>query len=120
MQKKYERLRSLQLEYLIEGLKKEGGNIKLVRSVFFAGLDDFLNKRIDVYEFESLSSLLLYEISDPNEIKLRGRDLALGLDIASDLTFYFKKDRKRHEQNLKELKKYFALSKGLYAGNKEK
>ena len=111
MTDKYYQLRSLLLEYLIEGLKDEDINSNFTKRVFLCGLKDFFENHIDTYELEALSSLILYEIQDPRKVEKTDKELMFALDIASDLTFYLKNDKKRHKENLDQIKKYYEENK---------
>lgn len=108
MEDNSEKIWSLFLIYIIQYLKTRKDNNLVIKGVFRGALKDFFKKKINESELEALSSILYYKFSKPEIVDKKDKKLGSILDIASDITYY-KKDEKRYKMIIDQLEKYHKL-----------
>lgn len=93
-------------------------DIEQIKQIFIIGLKIYLAKKITTFEIEGLASDLLFSFSEnPKAIEKKDKTLSEMLLLASDLTYYEKKDKpdmyRIYEMSLKTLTEYLNKNKSL-------
>jgi len=91
-----------------------------VRQIFLMALKDFLENKISLNTFSSVSCELYYELNKPHEIDIYyERDLANALFDATEISYYYSHqdedpaNKKIYEAQIKNLKEYYEKNKHL-------
>jgi len=91
-----------------------------VRQIFLMALKDFLENKISLNTFSSVSCELYYELNKPHEIDIYyEKDLAKALFDATDIFYYYSHqdedpgNKKIYEAQIKNLKEYYEKNKHL-------
>ena len=91
-----------------------------VKQIFLMALKDFLDNRISLATFSSVSCELYYELNKPHEVDIYyERDLANALFDATEISYYYSHqdenpaNKKIYEAQIKNLKEYYEKNKHL-------
>jgi len=91
-----------------------------VKQIFLMALKDFLDNRISLATFSSVSCELHYELNKPHEVDIYyERDLANALFDATEISYYYSHqdenpaNKKIYEAQIKNLKEYYEKNKHL-------
>jgi hypothetical protein len=91
-----------------------------VKQIFLMALKDFLDNRISLDTFSSVSCELYYELNKPHEVDIYYEcDLANALFDATDISYYYSHqdenpaNKKIYEAQIKNLKEYYEKNKHL-------
>lgn len=120
LEEKQIKVLSVIYSYLEEGMKGMDGGIAIIKKTFLLMLGDFFDNKLkrkpDIYTLEEFAGHMLFVVYTPEMIKKKDPELAKALDIASDLTFYFKKGQKN--KDLDEFNKLIGYLKNYFkSGN---
>jgi hypothetical protein len=93
---------------------------KHIKQIFLMALKDFLEDRISLNVFSSVSCELYYELSKPHEVDIYyEKDLAKALFDATEISYYYShqdedpSNKKIYEAQIKNLKEYYEKNKHL-------
>jgi len=92
---------------------------KQIKELFLRILKDYFENNIDISALSDLSSLLLFEITNPSIVNGFNDDLfAEALDFAADVRYYAEnqnlgENRKTYKESMKVIKDYYKQNKKL-------
>lgn len=106
------------LKTLFEKHKVDTETIKVpgIRKIFIASLRDYFNEKLELEDLSYIATQLYFEIGNPRWFDNMDLELGRRLYWAGESDYYKRKNKKRYQKIIEDLKNYYESNKEILEG----